>query len=118
MIKGIRIFRSIILSALVVTVFAIANHYWIKSEVITKEERLDSLKARIQTEENRIMVLEGTGPTWTWPSRIEQLSRDLLSFAPIEPARILSLDSISNADFTPESSKAKGLFRISDGGAE
>ncbi|MGC6485632.1 MAG: cell division protein FtsL [Candidatus Puniceispirillales bacterium] len=117
MIKGIRIFRSIILSALVVTVFAIANH-WIKSEVITKEERLDSLKARIQTEENRIMVLEADWAYLTRPSRIEQLSRDLLSFAPIEPARILSLDSISNADFTPESSKATGLFRISDGGAE
>ena len=117
MIRGIRIFRSIILSALVVMVFAVANH-WIKSEVITREEQLDALQASIATEENRIMVLEADWAYLTRPTRIEHLSRELLSFAPIEPKRILTLDAISNDDFTTASPVARGLFRISDGGAE
>ena len=117
MTKGNRILRKFFFSALVVTVFAVAN-YLVKSEVIKKEEQLESLRASIKTEENRIMVLEADWNYLTRPSRIEQLSRDLLSFAPIEPDRILSLESISNADFVPENKQASGLFRISDGGAE
>lgn len=117
MIKGIRSFWSIVFSALVVTVFAVATH-WVKTEVIKKEEQLESLRASIKTEQNRIMVLEADWTYLTRPSRIEQLSRDLLSFAPIEPDRILSLESISNANFETENKEVSGLFRISDGGAQ
>lgn len=117
MTRGIRIFRNFFLAAVVVMVFAVANH-WITSEVIDREEQLDQLRAQIETEENRIMVLEADWAYLTRPARIEHLSRDLLSFAPIEPKRILTLDAISNADFEGASPVASGLFRISDGGAE
>ena len=121
MIKSIRIFHSIVLSALVVMVFAVVNH-WIKSEVIDREEHLESLEASIALEENRIMVLEADWAYLTRPSRIEHLSRELLSFAPIEPQRILSLDAIGNADFSTSGQQASGqvsgLVRISDEGAE
>ena len=117
MIKSIRIFYSILLSALVVMVFAVVNH-WIKSEVIDREEHLETLEANIALEENRIMVLEADWAYLTRPSRIEHLSRELLSFAPIEPQRILSLDSIGNAEFSNTEPQVSGLVRISDGGAE
>ena len=92
--------------------------------MIDREEHLESLEASIALEENRIMVLEADWAYLTRPSRIEHLSRELLSFAPIEQ-RILSLDAIGNADFhlRPAGIRAgiraeSGLVRISDGGAE
>jgi hypothetical protein len=115
MTKGISIFRSIVLSVMVVTGFAIATH-WIKSEVILKEDQLAELKTRIETEENRIMVFEADWAYLTRPERIERLARERLSYAPVDPDRILSLDSISDEEFSPSSPEALGLFRTSDGG--
>ena len=117
MTKSIRIFRSLIFSALAVMVFAIANH-WIKSEVITREEKLTALRADIITEERRIMVLEADWAHLTRPARIEYLSRQLLSFAPIEANRILTLDTIDKGGLGNATTPAGGLFRVSGGGLE
>ena len=109
MIKSIRIFYSILLSALVVMVFAVVNH-WIKSEVIDREEHLETLEANIALEENRIMVLEADWAYLTRPSRIEHLSRVNCSpLRQLNPSAFSASMPLVTPNFPPLSRRYPGL---------
>lgn len=109
--------RSFLLSALVIMLAGVCA-YWIKSQAIEKEERLEVIEARINAEKDRIMVLEADWSYLTSPDRIQRLSGEMLSFAPVEPERILTLDHLGNDAFKEERTNpvSAGLFRITTGG--
>lgn len=111
--------RSFILSALVI-VAAGVGAYWMKSKAMEKEEQLAAIRAQIETEQDRIMVLEADWSYLTNPDRIQRLSKEMLSFAPVEPERILTLEHLDEDTITPGHNHpvAAGLFRITGGSGE
>jgi hypothetical protein len=89
-------------------VFAGVSSYVIKTAVLEREQELQTIRSEIDEEEDRITVLEADWSYLTRPSRIQHLSKEMLSFAPVEPGRILSLESLNNAS----SSSDDDLFKI------
>ena len=101
----------------VLTVFVGVSAYWIKSRAYEKQEALAALEAGIDAERDRIMVLRVDWSYLTRPDRIRTLSEELLSFAPVEPQRILDLDQLANPPAGRRAgSPAAGIHRITDGG--
>ena len=100
-------YRSFILGALVIVAAGIGA-YMIKSHAIEKEQQLDAILAQIEAEKDRITVLEADWSYLTRPARIQHLSREMLSFVPMTPDRILSLDMVGNMK---EDLQQPGLFR-------
>lgn len=111
--------RSFIVSAVVIVAAGIGA-YWMKSKAMEKEERLATIRAQIETEKDRIMVLEADWSYLTNPDRIQRLSKEMLAFAPVEPERILTLDHLDEDTLTPGPTHpvAAGLFRITGGSGE
>jgi len=101
-------YRSFILGALLIVAAGIGA-YMIKSHVIGKEQELRAILAQIEAERDRITVLEADWSYLTRPARIQQLSREMLSFAPVTPDRILTLDILEAA--AAEGASTPGLLR-------
>ena len=116
---SIRNVRAFVLGTILI-VFVGVSTYWIKSRAYEMQEYLAELEASIETEKDRIMVLETDWSYLTRPDRIQRLSEEMLSFTPVEPQRILDLDRLRDppdAEDRAEPAKA-GLFRITAGGSE
>ena len=110
--------RAFTLGALLV-VFVGVSAYLIKSRAYEKQETLAALEAGIQAERDRIMVLRSDWSYLTRPDRIRTLSEEMLSFAPVEPQRILDLGHLGNPEERKAHPAQAGLHRITaDGGAE
>ena len=113
--------QAFILSALVIVMAGVTT-YWIKSKALEKQQRLEVLQSRIETEKDRMLVLEADWSYLTRPDRIQRLSEEMLSFAPVEPQRILSLDHLGEGNTGEAATQAStrpvsaGLFRITSGG--
>ncbi len=88
-----KINRIAILSLVLVTIAGVAT-YKIKTDVIDLEQQLRQIKAEINDEQDRITVLDADWSYLTRPARIQQLSKEMLAFAPIDPQRILTLDML------------------------
>ncbi|XDZ66284.1 hypothetical protein AB8880_02490 [Alphaproteobacteria bacterium LSUCC0684] len=100
-------YRSFILGALLIVAAGIGA-FMIKSHAIEKEQELAEILAQIEAEKDRITVLEADWSYLTRPARIQHLSREMLSFEPVTPDRILSLDIFDKAKGT---TPPEGLFR-------
>jgi len=100
-------YRSFILGALVIVAAGIGA-FMIKSHAIEKEQQLEIIRAQIEAEKDRITVLEADWSYLTRPARIQHLSREMLSFVPMTPDRILTLDIFDEARDGTESTR---LFR-------
>ena len=74
------------------------------------EQALGLLNAQISEEKDKITVLEADWSYLTRPARIQQLSREMLSFAPVEPERILTLDALDTPSSTED--EDNNLFQI------
>ena len=68
--------------------------YVVEQMILEREQKIAALNAKIKEEQDRITVLEADWSYLTRPSRIQSLSKEMLSFAPIEPQRILTLDML------------------------
>lgn len=68
--------------------------YVVEQMILEREQKITALNAKIKEEQDRITVLEADWSYLTRPSRIQSLSKEMLSFAPIEPQRILTLDML------------------------
>jgi len=100
-------YRSFILGALLIVAAGIGA-FMIKSHAIEKEQQFADILAQIEAEKDRITVLEADWSYLTRPARIQHLSREMLSFEPMTPDRILNLDIFDNAR---ETAAPEGLFR-------
>jgi len=100
-------YRSFILGALLIVAAGIGA-YMIKSHAIEKEQQLEAILDQIEAEKDRITVLEADWSYLTRPARIQHLSREMLSFAPVTPDRILTLDIF---DESQDEARPAGLFR-------
>lgn len=115
-----RSIRSFLLGALLI-VFVGVSAYWIKSEAYERQTRLATLEAGIAAEKDRIMVLRTDWSYLTRPDRIQKLSEEMLSFAPVEPQRILDLDRLRDPPGKGGQARPAqaGLYRITiDRGSE
>lgn len=108
MIK-IRSVKSILLGGAMITISGVGA-YMMKSAALEREQKLELLKAQIQEEQDKITVLEADWSYLTRPARIQQLSREMLSFAPAEPSQILTLDALGEPQ--QESETESNLFQI------
>ena len=101
--------KSVLLGGTMITIAGIGA-YMMKSIALEREQELALLKAQISEEQDKITVLEADWSYLTRPSRIQQLSRDMLSFAPVEPSRILTLDALG--EVPQEDEQDNNLFQI------
>ena len=85
--------------------------YVVEQMILEREQKITALKAKIKDEQDRITVLEADWSYLTRPSRIQSLSKEMLSFAPIEPQRILTLDML-DGDNTNADQDDETLFHI------
>ena len=108
MIK-IKSVKSILLGGAMITISGVGA-YMMKSAALEREQKLELLKAQIQEEQDKITVLEADWSYLTRPARIQQLSREILSFAPAEPSQILTLDALGEPP--QESETESKLFQI------
>ena len=109
MIK-IRSMRSIILGGFIITAAGVTA-YMMKSFALEQEQQLASIEAQISEEKDKITVLEADWSYLTRPSRIQQLSREMLDFAPAEPSRILTLD-ILEGEANDDQTSDDNFFQI------
>lgn len=84
----------LVLLGAVFVIIAGAGNYILKTMVLERQDQLQALQAEIIDEKDRITVLEADWSYLTRPSRIQHLSEEMLSFAPVEPERILQLDAL------------------------
>ena len=100
--------KAFLFGGVVITVAGIGA-YMMKSIVLEQEQELALINAQISEEKDKITVLEADWSYLTRPARIQQLSRDMLSFAPVEPERILTLDTL---DLQKSEDRDDKLFQI------
>ena len=86
--------KSSIVVIFVMTLCLGVGVYVIEQMILEREQKITTLNAKIKEEQDRITVLEADWSYLTRPSRIQNLSKEMLSFAPIEPQRILTLDML------------------------
>ena len=101
--------QSMIIGGAIITAAGVGA-YMMKSIALEQEQALAVLNAQISEEKDKITVLEADWSYLTRPARIQQLSRDMLSFAPVEPERILTLDALAPPSAEEESES--NLFHI------
>lgn len=108
--------KTSILLICVVTIGLGIGVYVVEQMILEREQKMAVLNAKIKEEKDRITVLEADWSYLTRPSRIQNLSQEMLSFAPIEPQRILTLDMLEDSKDAPQNSNAKnqdnGLYQI------
>ena len=103
--------KSSIVVIFVMTLCLGVGVYVIEQMILEREQKITTLNAKIKEEQDRITVLEADWSYLTRPSRIQNLSKEMLSFAPIEPQRILTLDMLEGESAAP-SSKDDSLYQI------
>lgn len=101
--------RSVIFGGAIITAAGVGA-YMMKSMALEQEQALGLLNAQISEEKDKITVLEADWSYLTRPARIQQLSREMLSFAPVEPERILTLDALDTPSSTED--EDNNLFQI------
>ena len=85
--------KTVIIGGAIITAAGVGA-YMMKSIALEQEQELALINAQISEEKDKITVLEADWSYLTRPARIQQLSREMLSFAPAEPERILTLDAL------------------------
>ena len=90
---GMKRTTSMLLIGMIVLGLGVGT-YVVEQMILEREQKIAALNAKIKEEQDRITVLEADWSYLTRPSRIQSLSKEMLSFAPIEPQRILTLDML------------------------
>lgn len=96
----------------IATLSAGIGTYVVESMVDDREKKIRQLNTQIKEEKERITVLEADWSYLTRPSRIQSLSKDMLSFAPIEPQRILNLEMLDGDEAGQGETGLGNLYQI------
>lgn len=108
MLKSFKL-RPIIFGAVAITCAGVGA-YMMKSTAIDRTQELREITAQIEEEKDRITVLEADWSYLTRPSRIQHLSREMLSFAPVAAERILTLNALEHRNDSDDTE----LFQIKE----
>jgi cell division protein FtsL len=74
--------------------------YQVKYEARALDEEIASLGKEIDTERDSLAVLRAEWSLLNRPERIERLAQKFLKLAPVQPRQLVTLDSVSDRDFT------------------
>jgi cell division protein FtsL len=74
--------------------------YQVKYEARALEEDIASLNKEIDTERDSLAVLRAEWSLLNRPERIERLAEKYLKLAPIQPRQLVTLDTVTNRDFS------------------
>src|SRR5512143_2190896 len=74
--------------------------YQVKYEARALDEEIASLGKEIDTERDSLAVLRAEWSLLNRPERIERLAEKYLKLAPIQPRQLVTLDSVTDRDFT------------------
>jgi len=74
--------------------------YQVKYEARALDEEIASLGKEIDTERDSLAVLRAEWSLLNRPERIERLAEKYLRLAPIQPRQLVTLDSVTDRDFT------------------
>jgi len=74
--------------------------YQVKYEARALDEDIASLGKEIDTERDSLAVLRAEWSLLNRPERIERLAQKYLKLAPIQPRQLVTLDSVTDRDFT------------------
>ncbi len=74
--------------------------YQVKYEARALDEQIASLDKEIDTERDSLAVLRAEWSLLNRPERIERLAQKFLKLAPVQPRQLVTLDSVSDRDFT------------------
>jgi cell division protein FtsL len=74
--------------------------YQVKYEARALDEEIASLGKEIDTERDSLALLRAEWSLLNRPERIERLAQKYLKLAPIQPRQLVTLDSVTDRDFT------------------
>jgi len=74
--------------------------YQVKYEARALDEEIASLGKEIDTERDSLAVLRAEWSLLNRPERIERLAQKYLKLAPVQPRQLVTLDSVTDRDFT------------------
>ena len=74
--------------------------YQVKYEARALDEEIASLNKEIDTERDGLAVLRAEWSLLNRPERIERLAEKYLKLAPVQPRQLVTLDSVTDRDFT------------------
>src|SRR5512135_958459 len=74
--------------------------YQVKYEARALDEEIASLGKEIDTERDSLAVLRAEWSLLNRPERIERLAQKYLKLAPIQSRQLVTLDSVTDRDFT------------------
>jgi cell division protein FtsL len=74
--------------------------YQVKYEARALDEEIASLNKDIDTERDGLAVLRAEWSLLNRPERIERLAEKYLKLAPVQPRQLVTLDSVTDRDFT------------------
>ncbi len=74
--------------------------YQVKYEARALDEEIASLGKEIDTERDSLAVLRAEWSLLNRPERIERLAQKYLKLAPIQPRQLVTLDSVTDRDFS------------------
>jgi cell division protein FtsL len=74
--------------------------YQVKYEARALDEQIASLDKEIDTERDSLAILRAEWSLLNRPERIERLAQKFLKLAPVQPCQLVTLDSVSDRDFT------------------
>ena len=74
--------------------------YQVKYEARALDEEIASLGKEIDTERDGLAVLRAEWSLLNRPERIERLAQKFLKLAPVQPRQFVTVDSVSDRDFT------------------
>jgi cell division protein FtsL len=74
--------------------------YQVKYEARALDEEIASLNKDIDTERDGLAVLRAEWSLLNRPERIERLAEKFLKLAPVQPRQLVTLDSVTDRDFT------------------
>jgi hypothetical protein len=101
--------KSIVIGGVIITAAGIGA-YGMKSIALEREQVLNLLQAQINEQKEMIVVLEADWAFLTRPERIHLLSQEMLSYAPVEAERFLTLEALNGGD--DENITDESLFHI------
>ncbi len=74
--------------------------YQVKYEARALDEEIASLGKEIDAERDSLAVLRAEWSLLNRPERIERLAQKYLKLAPVQPRQLVTLDSVTDRDFT------------------
>lgn len=74
--------------------------YQVKYEARALDEEIASLGKEIDTERDSLAMLRAEWSLLNRPERIERLAEKYLKLVPIQPRQLVTLDSVTDRDFT------------------